>query len=401
MKTNPTVFLRRGKEASLQRFHPWVFSGAIARVEGDPAEGDVVSVCSAGGDFLACGHWQTGSISVRVLDFDAPVLPKDFWERRLASAYAARKAFKLAGSADTTCYRLVHGEGDNLPGLITDIYGDTAVVQCHSSGMFRSREEIAEALKKVCGPGLKAVYDKSSGTAPVREGLEAADGYLWKSDDYDAAPCKECLEYGHRFYVNWEEGQKTGFFLDQRENRRLVEKYSAGRNVLNLFCYTGGFSVYALAGGAAHVDSVDSSQTAADMLGRNIELNGFSKESSDVFCTDAIDFLRDSPDGKYDLLIVDPPAFAKHRSALDNALRAYRRLNARAIEKAAPGSLVFTFSCSQVVDHDTFALTVFSAAAQVGRKVRIVDRLNQPADHPVNIYHPEGEYLKGLALYVE
>ena len=274
-------------------------------------------------------------------------------------------------------------------------------MQCHSAGMFKSRERIAEALKKVLGTRLNAIYDKSSGTAPFRAGLDLQDGYLWKSDSYIADSCKQVLEYGHKFFVNWEEGQKTGFFLDQRENRLQVGKYAKDRNVLNLFCYTGGFSVYSLAGGARHVDSVDSSQVAMDMLDRNVELNGFGPQSSGTSCADAIDFLKNSDDGKYDLIIVDPPAFAKHRAALDNALRAYRRLNANAIAKVAPGGFVFTFSCSEVVDHNTFALTVFSAAASVGRKVRILDRLNQPADHPVNIYHPEGEYLKGLALYVE
>jgi Predicted SAM-dependent methyltransferases len=401
MDRQTKIILKKGREESLMRFHPWVFSGAIAHIDGSPAEGDVVSVWSAGGEFLACGHYQIGSISVRVLSFDSQVLMPDFWESRLSAAYQARKAFGLADSSITSCYRLVHGEGDSLPGLIIDIYGDAAVMQCHSAGMFKSRERIAEALKKVLGTRLNAIYDKSSGTAPFRAGLDLQDGYLWKSDSYIADSCKQVLEYGHKFFVNWEEGQKTGFFLDQRENRLQVGKYAKDRNVLNLFCYTGGFSVYSLAGGARHVDSVDSSQVAMDMLDRNVELNGFGPQSSGTSCADAIDFLKNSDDGKYDLIIVDPPAFAKHRAALDNALRAYRRLNANAIAKVAPGGFVFTFSCSEVVDHNTFALTVFSAAASVGRKVRILDRLNQPADHPVNIYHPEGEYLKGLALYVE
>lgn len=401
MDKQTKIILKKGREESLRRFHPWVFSGAIARIDGSPEEGDVVSVWSAGGEFLACGHYQIGSISVRVLSFDSQVLMPDFWESRLTAAYHARMAFGLADSSITTCYRLVHGEGDSLPGLIVDIYGDAAVMQCHSVGMFKSRERIAEALKKVLGTKLNAIYDKSSGTAPFKAGLDLQDGYLWKSDSYIADPCKQVLEYGHKFFVNWEEGQKTGFFLDQRENRFQVGKYAKDRNVLNLFCYTGGFSVYSLAGGARHVDSVDSSQVAIDMLDRNVGLNGFGAGESEAFCADAIDFLKNSEDGKYDLIIVDPPAFAKHRAALDNALRAYRRLNANAIAKVAPGGFVFTFSCSEVVDHNTFALTVFSAAASVGRKVRILDRLNQPADHPVNIYHPEGEYLKGLALYVE
>jgi 23S rRNA (cytosine1962-C5)-methyltransferase len=370
-------------------------------MEGSPVAGDVVSVRSSSGEFLACGHYQKDSICVRILSFDSPELPKNFWYERLQAAYDARKASRLVGNRDTTCYRLVCGEGDDLPGLIIDIYGGTAVVQCHSVGMFRSRSEITDALRQVYGIGLDAVYDKSSGTAPFGRNNESSDGYLWRSANYDPSSYKECLEHGHRFFVDWEKGQKTGFFLDQRENRRLVEKYASGRNVLNLFCYTGGFSVYALAGGAKHVDSVDSSRSAISMLERNIELNGFGKGSSEAFCADAADFLNCSPDGRYDMLVLDPPAFAKHRAALPNALKAYRHLNASAISKAASGSFIFTFSCSQVVDHDAFALSVFSAAASVGRRVKIVDRLNQPADHPVNIYHPEGEYLKGLALYVE
>ncbi len=396
------VILKKGREESLLRFHPWVFSGAIAQVVGNPAEGDVVGVFSSKGDFLACGHYQIGSIAVRVLSFDAPTLPGDFWEVAIARALEVRRAVGLAcaGENGTNCYRLVHGEGDNLPGLIIDYYDGVCVMQAHSAGMFRAKRQIAEALVKVYGDSLKAVYDKSSGTAPFKAGLDLVDGYIWRaegfSDDEQAV-----LENGHKFLVNWSQGQKTGFFLDQRENRALVGRYARGRNVLNLFCYTGGFSIYALGAGAVHVDSVDSSRKAMDMVDRNVALNGFDAALHTGYCTDAIDFLKNVPEGKYDLMIVDPPAFAKHRGALSNALRAYQRLNAAAISKVAPGGLVFTFSCSQVVDKEQFALAVFSAAAQAGRSVRILDRLNQPADHSVNIYHPEGEYLKGLLLYVE
>lgn len=412
------IILKKGREDSLLRFHPWVFSGAIAQIVGEPAEGDIVGVFSQGGDFLAYGHYQIGSIAVRVLSFAGEdVLSPDFWTNMIARALRLRIAAGLAGPVSelderpvnteqpprpalTNCYRLVHGEGDGLPGLIIDHYDGVCVIQAHSVGMFRAKGAICEALKAVYGTSLKAVYDKSSGTAPFKAGLDLVDGYLYRSEGFSDDE-QIVLENGHRFFVNWTEGQKTGFFLDQRENRALVGKYSRGRNVLNLFCYTGGFSVYALGNGAVHVDSVDSSRKAIDMVERNISLNGFKPSQHTGYCADAIEFLRNVPEDKYDLVIVDPPAFAKHRGALNNALRAYQRLNAAAISKVAPGGLVFTFSCSQVVDKEAFALAVFSAAAQTGRNVRILDRLNQPADHAVNIYHPEGEYLKGLLLYVE
>ena len=370
------IILKPRREESLLRFHPWVFSGAVAQIVGHPAEGDLVSVCSADGKLLCCGHYQIGSIAVRVLSFDEDPTQADFWLRMLTRAYKLREAYGLATSAQTTCYRLVHGEGDGLPGLIIDYYDGVCVLQAHSVGMFRAKAAISEALQQLYGPRLKAVYDKSSGTAPFKAGLELIDGYLYKAEGFESDE-QAVLENGNKFLVNWCEGQKTGFFLDQRENRFRVGSLAAGRRVLNLFCYTGGFSIYALAGGAAHVDSVDSSKR------------------------DAIEFVKNVPDGAYDLMIVDPPAFAKHRGALKNALRAYQRLNAAAIAKVAPGGFVFTFSCSQVVDKEAFALAVFSAAAETGRSVRILDRLNQPADHSVNIYHPEGEYLKGLLLYVE
>lgn len=444
------IILKRGREDSLLRFHPWVFSGAIAQIVGEPAEGDIVGVFSQSGEFLAYGHYQVGSIAVRVLSFAGEdVLSPDFWRNMIARALRVRVAAGLATSvpkptlptaepaqaalehiesvpepvevpadtelplrqaqrpeeksqrsALTNCYRLIHGEGDGLPGLIIDYYDGVCVMQAHSVGMFRAKGAICEALKSVFGPSLKAVYDKSSGTAPFKAGLDLVDGYLYRSESFSDDE-QVVLENGHRFFVNWTEGQKTGFFLDQRENRALVGKYSRGRNVLNLFCYTGGFSVYALGAGAVHVDSVDSSRKAVDMVERNMSLNGFEPSRHMGYCADAIEFLRNVPEDKYDLMIVDPPAFAKHRGALNNALRAYQRLNAAAISKVASGGLVFTFSCSQVVDKEAFALAVFSAAAQTGRSVRILDRLNQPADHAVNIYHPEGEYLKGLLLYVE
>ena len=436
------VFLKHGRDESLRRFHPWVFSGAVAQVQGSPAEGDIVGVYSAEGQFLASGHWQVGSIAVRILSFDADPTAPDFWTNSIARALEARIAVGLyadgsgqllpetsgcagplpsddgplpltmprvarfpeavpASDQLTNCFRLIHGEGDGLPGLIIDWYDGVCVMQAHSVGMFRAKAQICEALKAVFGERLKAVYDKSSGTAPFKAGLELVDGYLYRAPGFEASETV-VLENGRKFLVNWEEGQKTGFFLDQRDNRALVGKYAAGRRVLNLFCYTGGFSIYALTSGAVQVDSVDSSARAMDLVARNIQLN-IADGAAEVhnYCEDAIDFLHKTPEGKYDLMIVDPPAFAKHRGALKNALRAYQRLNAAAIAKVAPGGLVFTFSCSQVVDKITFANTVFSAAAQTGRSVRILDRLCQGADHPVSIYHPEGEYLKGLLLYVE
>lgn len=399
------IILKKGREESLKRFHPWVFSGAVAQVIGNPAEGDVVNVYGADGTFLATGHYQIGSIAVRVLSFDLEILGEDFWTVMISRALQVRIATGLAAFDEesdvlTNCYRLVHGEGDNLPGLIIDYYDGVCVMQAHSAGMFRAKKQIADALLTVYGDHLKAVYDKSSGTAPFKAGLDLVDGYLYKKEGFSDDE-QTVMENGHKFIVNWTEGQKTGFFLDQRENRALVEKYAKGRNVLNLFCYTGGFSIYALGAGANHVDSVDSSAKAMALVARNVEIGGFAAERHSEFCQDALDFLRDAPADKYNLMIVDPPAFAKHRGALHNALRAYQRLNAAAISKVAPGGFVFTFSCSQVVDKEAFALAVFSAAAQTGRKVRILDRLVQPSDHAVNIYHPEGEYLKGLLLYVE
>ena len=392
------LILKKGRDESLRRFHPWVFSGAIAQIQGSPREGDLVAVHDSEGNYLACGHYQIGSIAVRILSFSGDPQSPSFWSDAIARARGERLALGLP-SASTNCFRLVHGEGDGLPGLIIDWYDGVCVIQAHSVGMFRAKSRICEALQEVFGDSLKAVYDKSSGTAPFKAGLELIDGYLYKAPGFDAAELT-VLENGHKFTVNWVEGQKTGFFLDQRENRALVGRYAAGRTVLNLFCYTGGFSIYALAAGAVSVDSVDSSARAMAMVDRNVEANGASGRHTSL-CCDAIEYLGGVPEGKYDLIIVDPPAFAKHRGVLKNALRAYQRLNAAAISKVAPGGLVFTFSCSQVVDKTAFAELVFSAAAQTGRSVRIVDRLCQGGDHPVSIYHPEGEYLKGLLLYVE
>lgn len=398
--TQVRIILKKGREESLRRFHPWVFSGAIAEINGSPAEGDLVDVYSADGSFLACGHYQIGSIAVRVLSFVDDRIGPDFWASMIGSALEVRQAVALADSTSTTCYRLVHGEGDGLPGLIIDYYDGVCVMQAHSAGMFRSRGAICDALKAVYGDALKAVYDKSSGTAPFKAGLELVDGYLYRREGF-SDEVQTVLENGHKFIVDWTKGQKTGFFLDQRESRALVGRYAAGRNVLNLFCYTGGFSIYALAGGAVHVDSVDSSAKAMALVDQNVALNGFTAGQHTSYCQDAIEFLSHTPEDRYDLMIVDPPAFAKHRGVLSNALRAYRRLNEAAIAKVAPGGLIFTFSCSQAVDKVAFAQAVFSAAAATGRRVRILDRFNQPADHAVSIYHPEGEYLKGLLLYVE
>ena len=393
----PKIYLKRGKEESLERHHPWIFSGAIERAEGDPEEGQVVDVHTRDGQFIARGHCQVGSIAVRVLTFWQEEIDAAWWRRRIAEAYNLRRALGLAGNAQTTCYRLVHGEGDNLPGLVVDIYGRTAVVQCHSVGMYLVRTEIAAALGEVFGDRLEAVYDKSAQTVPFNAGLDPVDGYLYGGP---TAQPLEVLENGNRFLVNWEKGQKTGFFIDQRENRELVRRYAAGRRVLNTFCYTGGFSVYALAGGAAAVDSVDSSQYAVELAARNVELNFGPDAPHRAIAADAMDFIRDMDD-TYDMVILDPPAFAKHHKVLGNAMQGYRRLNARAIQKIKSGGILFTFSCSQAVSREVFRTTVFSAAAIAGRNVRILHQLTQPADHPVNIYHPEGEYLKGLVLYVE
>ncbi|WP_278844758.1 class I SAM-dependent rRNA methyltransferase [Alistipes communis] len=400
MTTHPRIFLRRGKEESLLRRHPWIFSGAIGRVECPSdtiAEGEIVDVHTAAGDFIARGHYQIGSIAVRVLTFAQEPIDAAWWHARIRSACEVRRTLGLIGNAATTCYRLVHGEGDSLPGLVIDIYGTTAVVQCHSVGMYRSRMQIAEALREVYGERLAAVYDKSSQTVPYKAGLNAVDGYLMGKV---AVPTQEVSENGHRFLVNWEEGQKTGFFLDQRCNRELVERYAAGRTVLNTFCYTGGFSVYAATGGAKEVCSVDASERAVQLADENMRLNFGDSFPHTTLACDAVEYLKQIGD-RYDLIILDPPAFAKHHKVLGNAMQGYKRLNARALSQIRPGGILFTFSCSQAVTKELFRTTVFSAAAIAGRNVRILHQLAQPADHPINIYHPEGEYLKGLVLYVE
>ena len=384
--------LKGGKEDSLLRFHPWVFSGAIQQADADLSEGDVVRVVRRDGTFMAVGHYQAGSIAVRILSFRDVPIDSQFWYARLESALRMRIAIGMADNPQNNTYRLVHGEGDLLPGLIIDVYGKTAVMQAHSIGMHLSRVQIAEQLVKVMGSRIENVYYKSETTLPFMDHME--NGFLYGGSQENTA-----IENGLMFYVDWLHGQKTGFFVDQRENRSLLEKYARGKRVLNMFCYTGGFSFYAMRGGAKLVHSVDSSAKAIELTNRNVQLNFPSDDRHKAFCEDAFKFL-DSIDN-YDLIILDPPAFAKHRGALHNALKGYTRLNNKAYQKIQPGGILFTFSCSQVVTKDHFRNAVFTAAAQAGRKVRILHQLHQPADHPINIYHPEGEYLKGLVLYVE
>ena len=389
------LYLKPGKEESLKRFHPWVFSGAIAKVEGEPEEGEVVDVYTSKKEFIACGHFQIGSIAVRVLTFRQEEINRDFWKRRLEVALDLRRSLNLVDNPENNTYRLVHGEGDNLPGLIIDVYGQTAVMQAHSAGMHVYRMDIAEALSEVMGDIVKHIYYKSETTLPFKADLGPENGFI-----KGGSPENVALENGLKFHVDWLKGQKTGFFVDQRENRHLLERYSKGRNVLNMFCYTGGFSFYAMRGGANLVHSVDSSAKAIDLTNQNVELNFPGDERHQAYAEDAFKYL-DRMGDQYDLIILDPPAFAKHRDALRNALRGYSKLNAKAFEKIKAGGILFTFSCSQVVDKKDFRNAVFTAAAQSGRSVRILHQLTQPGDHPVNIYHPEGEYLKGLVLYVE
>lgn len=389
------VYLRKGKEQSLDRFHPWVFSGAIAHVDDGVDEGEIVNVFSSDGRFIAVGHYQIGSISVRVLSFDDCDIDSEFWSASLKGALEMRIALGLADSSAGDTYRLVHGEGDFLPGLVIDVYGKTAVMQAHSVGMHMMRNDIARELMAVMGGRIDNIYYKSETTLPFKAELGQEDGFICGGSADNVA-----VENGLKFYVDWLKGQKTGFFIDQRDNRSLLEHYSAGRNVLNMFCYTGGFSVYAMRGGAASVHSVDSSAKAIELTEKNVELNFPSHERHAAYCEDAFKYLDKVAD-KYNLIILDPPAFAKHRGALHNALKGYTRLNAKALEKIQPGGILFTFSCSQVVTKDNFRNAVFTAATVARRKVRILHQLHQPADHPINIYHPEGEYLKGLVLYVE
>lgn len=393
--SNPIITLKRGKEDSLNRFHPWVFSGAIATMPNDLEEGDIVDVVTNDGRHIGVGHYQIGSIMVRILDFGTTAINQEFFATRLAEALKLRKALRL-NREDNNAYRLVHGEGDFLPGLIVDIYGNTAVVQAHSPGMHFARTEIANALVALDGIEIKNVYYKSETTLPYKAQLDPQNDYLIGGFETNVA-----IENGLKFHVDWLKGQKTGFFVDQRDNRSLLEHFAHGRRVLNMFCYTGGFSFYAMRGGAELVHSVDSSAKAIKLTDANVELNFPGDDRHKSYAEDAFKFLDSMEKDSYDLIVLDPPAFAKHRSALKNALRGYQRLNAKAFEKISSGGILFTFSCSQAVNKDQFRLAVFSAAAQSRRKVRILHQLTQPADHPINIYHPEGEYLKGLILYVE
>lgn len=389
------IVLKSGKDQSLKRFHPWVFSGAIKKVYGNVSEGDLVNVYSNKEEFLGIGHYQIGSIAVRIVSFTNVVPDYNFWKTKIESAWNYRLSQGFLENGHTNVFRLIHAEGDGMPGLIIDFYNGTAVLQMHSVGMYMIREDIVKALQEVLGDKLKAVYDKSEKTLPEKANITPKDGYL-----FGKGGANEVLEYGLKFKVDWEEGQKTGFFIDQRENRLLVQQYAKNRDVLNMFCYTGGFSFYAMKGGAKLVHSVDASGKAIDLTRENVELNFENDSRHDAIVADGFEYLKDIRD-KYDLIILDPPAFAKHRNTLPQALQGYKRINTRAFEQIRSGGILFTFSCSQVVSKDRFRETVFSAAAISGRNVRILHQLTQPTDHPVNIYHPEGEYLKGLVLYVE
>lgn len=393
--TTKTIRLKKGKEESLKRFHPWIFSGAILRMDEGIEEGELVKVVTFHREFIAIGHYQIGSIAVRVLSFRDITIDQEYWKSRLKAALNMRIAIGIADNPTNNTYRLVHGEGDMLPGLIIDCYGKTAVMQAHSVGMHVERLPICEALRSVMGSRIEHVFYKSETTLPFKAELGQQDGFLYGGSDDNVA-----IENGLKFHVDWLKGQKTGFFVDQRENRTLLEKYAKNRSVLNMFCYTGGFSVYAMRGGAKLVHSVDSSAKAVELTNANIKLNFPSDARHAAFCDDAFKYL-DAHDAQYDLVVLDPPAFAKHRAALRNALKGYTRLNVKGFERIKPGGILFTFSCSQVVTKENFRNAVFTAAAQAKRKVRILHQLHQPADHPINIYHPEGEYLKGLVLYVE
>lgn len=388
------ITLRHGKEQSAKRLHPWIFSGAIAKMSGTPDEGDLVKVYSADGEFLAIGHYQKSSIAVRILSFNDIAIDQNFWNERIASAYNYRKQLGLVNNSETNCYRLVHGEGDNLSGLVIDYYNGTAVVQCHSVGMFKNLDCIANALQQTMGEQLTAIYNKSESTLPFKAGIENKDGLLWGEIKTENA-----LEYGNSFFIDWIQGQKTGFFIDQRENRKLVEHYAKGKSVLNTFCYTGGFSVYALRGGAKKVVSVDCSARAIELTDKTVAMNFPDAEHTSVV-SDTFKYLDNNKD-EFDLIILDPPAFAKHGKVLNNALQGYKRLNMKAIEQIKKGGILFTFSCSQAVSKEEFRKSVFAAAANTKRNVRILHQLTQPADHPISIYHPEGEYLKGLVLQIE
>ncbi len=390
----PIVILKSGKDASVRRYHPWVFSGAIKKIKGNVNEGDPVAVYDNKDEFLAIGHYQIGSIAVRIFTFENVNVDYDFWKKKVEAAYSLRKELGLADNEQTNAYRLIGAEGDGMPGLIVDFYNDTAVVQMHSVGMYKIRDILNDILKEVMGEKLKAIYNKSEGSLPFKANLNPVNDYVW-----GASQSKIAMENGLKFRVDWEKGQKTGFFIDQRENRALTERYSKGKDVLNMFCYTGGFSFYAMRGGAKSVHSVDSSARAIDLTDENIELNFPGDERHKSFAMDAFKFMEGAKD-KYDLIILDPPAFAKHHNVVHNALQGYKRLNTIAFDQIKPGGILFTFSCSQVISKDMFRKMVFSAAARTGRQVRILHQMTQPADHPISIYHPEGEYLKGLVMQV-
>lgn len=389
------IFLKKGKDESLRRFHPWIFSGAIRNIEGNVEEGDIVEVYTHENEYIATGHYQIGSIAVRVLTFEKNVIDKAFYRDRLQTAYRVREAAGIANRPGNNTFRLVHGEGDNLPGLVIDIYGKTAVMQAHSIGMHKARHIIAETLLEIMGSTIENIYYKSETTLPFKANLDDDNGFIIGGCNDDIA-----MENGLKFHVDWLKGQKTGFFIDQRDNRALLEKYAKGHSVLNMFCYTGGFSFYAMRGGARLVHSVDSSAKAIELTKKNVELNFANDGRHQAFTEDAFKFL-DNINEKYDLIILDPPAFAKHRDAVRNALQGYKRLNVKALEKIEKGGILFTFSCSQVISKQDFRTSVFSASAIAKRNVRILHQLTQPADHPINIFHPEGEYLKGLVLYVD
>ncbi len=389
------IYLKHGKEESLKRFHPWIFSGAIHHMDDGIAEGETVRVITADGDCIAVGHYQKGTITIRVLSFQDIVIDESFWRSRIQSALAMRECIGMANNPDNNTYRLVHGEGDCLPGLVIDCYGTTAVMQAHSVGMHVCREQICKVLVDMMGERIRNVYYKSETTLPFKAALGQENGFIYGHTDDNTA-----VENGLKFHVDWLKGQKTGFFVDQRENRLLLEHYAKGKSVLNMFCYTGGFSVYAMRGGAKIVHSVDSSAKAVELTNLNVAMNFPDDNRHEAFCEDAFKYL-DENDKKYDLIVLDPPAFAKHRMALHNALKGYIRLNIKGLQRIKPGGILFTFSCSQAVSKENFRNAVFTAAAQADRNVRILHQLHQPADHPVNIYHPEGEYLKGLVLYVE
>ncbi len=393
MSEYPKVILSSGKDQSLRRFHPWVFSGAIKKINGEVEEGDIVEVYDNKDEYLGTGHCQQGSIAVRVFTFEKTEIGKELWKKKLLSAWNYREQLGLTNDPNTNCYRLLFAEGDGMPGLIIDYYNGTAVLQAHSIGMHIAKEDIIEGLKEIMGDRLKAVFDKSEETLP-KEGYQSKNGYL-----RGEAGANEVLENGCRFIIDWEGGQKTGFFIDQRENRQLLMHYCKGKAVLNTFCYTGGFSVYAAKGGASLVHSVDSSKKAIELTARNMELN-FPGGKHEHFAEDTFDFLDKRKD-EYDVIILDPPAFAKHRDAKHHAMMGYKRLNSEAIKKIRPGGILFTFSCSQVVDRNLFESTVMASAIIAGRRVRIMHHLTQPPDHPVSIFHPEGAYLKGLVLHVE